>query len=224
MERPRVALLAKIDVPEARDLAELIAPDLEARGLVVCAVSAVSHEGLREFGFILAALVREARARLEAVVPPRQVLRPEPVDAAPFSITRHEDQDGHISFLVHGAKPERWVAQTDFSNDEAIGYLADRLAKLGVEDALVEKGARAGAEVVIGQDGVVFDFEPTLLTGPELLGARGTDPRLADNRRRTTPQRRREYAERMDAKAAARAELWTEREAGHWSDPAKDGP
>ena len=26
---------------------------------------------------------------------------------------------------VLGAKPERWIAQTDFDNDEAVGYLAD---------------------------------------------------------------------------------------------------
>jgi GTP-binding protein len=26
----------------------------------------------------------------------------------------------------------------------------------------------------------------------------------------------------MDAKAEARAELWTERESGHWTDPEKD--
>jgi Obg family GTPase CgtA-like protein len=29
---------------------------------------------------------------------------------------------------VRGEKPERWVRQTDFDNDEAVGYLADRLA------------------------------------------------------------------------------------------------
>ena len=28
--------------------------------------------------------------------------------------------------------------------------------------------------------------------------------------------------ERMDAKTAAREELWTERDSGHWTDPAKD--
>ena len=31
--------------------------------------------------------------------------------------------------------------QTNFDNDEAVGYLADRLAKLGVEDELRHKGA-----------------------------------------------------------------------------------
>ena len=64
---------------------------------------------------------------------------------------------------MRGEKPERWVRQTDFTNDEAVGYLADRLARLGVEDALRAAGAEPGDEVVIGGDGgVVFDWEPTL--------------------------------------------------------------
>jgi GTP-binding protein len=74
------------------------------------------------------------------------------------------------------------VRQTDFSNDEAVGYLADRLARLGVEEALVAAGAQAGDEVVIStgrDDGVVFDWEPTVQAGAELLhGRRGTDLRL----------------------------------------------
>ena len=52
--------------------------------------------------------------------------------------------------MVRGEKPRRWIQQTDFGNDEAVGYLADRLARLGVEEALAEAGAQAGAEVVIG--------------------------------------------------------------------------
>ena len=66
------------------------------------------------------------------------------------------------SFLITGEKPQRWVRQTDFSNDEAVGYLADRLARLGVEEALAEAGAEPGAEVLIGDpdDAVVFDWDP----------------------------------------------------------------
>jgi len=103
-----------------------------------------------------------------------------------------------------------------------VGYLADRLARAGVEEALFKAGAVAGDEVRIGPDhnSVVFDWEPTLLTGSELLGGpRGTDVRLEDRARPTRGQKRREYTERMDAKAAARAELWTEREQGVWTDP-----
>ncbi|MGL1447041.1 Obg family GTPase CgtA, partial [Vibrio parahaemolyticus] len=42
------------------------------------------------------------------------------------------------------------MQQTDFQNEEAVGYLADRLARLGVEDELFRAGAVAGATVVIG--------------------------------------------------------------------------
>jgi GTP-binding protein len=117
------------------------------------------------------------------------------------------------------------VRQTDFTNDEAVGYLADRLARLGVEEQLFAAGASPGAEVVIGgkDDAVVFDWEPTLMTGAELLGSRGTDSRLSESDRPSRNERRRDHRERMDAKAEARAELWTERESGHWADPADEG-
>ena len=56
--------------------------------------------------------------------------------------TIEPDDDG--VFVVHGARPERWVRQTNFDNDEAVGYLADRLARLGVEDALAQGRRGAG--------------------------------------------------------------------------------
>lgn len=220
-ERPRIVVLNKIDVPEARELAELVRPELEARGLRVLEISTVSHEGLRPLTFALAELVTRARAAAPAPEPTRVVLRPKAVDDAGFTVTRRETD--RVWFEVRGAKPERWVRQTDFANDEAVGYLADRLARLGVEEELFKAGATPGAEVVIGADGVVFDWEPTLQTGSELLGGpRGADPRMAESSRPTRSEKRREHTERMDAKAEARRELWTEREAGHWVDPADE--
>ena len=35
-------------------------------------------------------------------------------------------------------------------------------------------------------------------------------------------QKREDHKERMDSKAAARQELWMERDAGHWTDPSED--
>jgi GTP-binding protein len=104
------------------------------------------------------------------------VLRPRAVDERDFEVAKEGER-----YVVTGRKPARWVRQTDFSNDEAVGYLADRLARLGVEEALVEAGAQAGDEVVIGEgdQAVVFDWEPSMKAGAELLhGRRGTDLRL----------------------------------------------
>jgi GTPase len=175
-DRPRLVVLNKVDVPQARELAELVRPDLEARGLAVHEVSAATHEGLRELGFALAAVVAKAREEAPPPSPTRIVLRPRAVDESGFTLTV---EDGR--YVVRGDKPERWVRQTDFANDEAVGYLSDRLARLGVEDALREAGAEPGDEIVVGgEGGVVFDWEPSLTAGAEHLasGPRGTDQRL----------------------------------------------
>ncbi|MFD6141110.1 GTPase ObgE [Promicromonospora sp. NPDC060271] len=223
-ERPRLVVLNKIDVPEARELAEFVKSDLEERGLRVFEISTASHEGLRELKFALAEIVEKARAAAPPPAPAPVVLRPRAVDEARFTVRRLGGDETGFWFEVRGTKPERWVKQTDFNNDEAVGFLADRLAKLGVEDGLFKAGAVAGDEVRIGdpKNAVVFDWEPTLQTGPELLGGRGTDLRLEQNSRPTRGDKRREFNERMDAKTEARRELWTEREAGHWTDPDAD--
>ncbi|HXS63796.1 MAG TPA: GTPase ObgE [Streptosporangiaceae bacterium] len=173
--RPRIVVLNKLDVPEARDLAELVLPDLLARGLPVHQVSAATGEGLRELSFALAAIVDQARRSAPEAQPTRLVIRPAPVAGPDFELVRM----GPNSFLITGAKPRRWILQTDFSNDEAVGYLADRLAKLGVEEALAGAGAEPGAEVLIGEpdNAVVFDWDPKLPAASG-FGPRGTDPRL----------------------------------------------
>ena len=220
-ERTRIVVLNKADVPEALDLAEMVKPDLEARGLEVFIVSAVAHRGLRELTFALARHVREARAELESAVAiaPRIVLRPKAVDDSGFSVRVEKTADGDV-FRIVGERPTRWVRQTDFSNDEAVGYLADRLNRLGVEDELFKAGAVPGSTVLIGPEdnSVVFDWEPTLQAGAELLGRRGTDIRLEDTHRPTRAEKREQFHGRKDAQREAREELAAERKAGLWTD------
>jgi GTP-binding protein len=219
LDRPQIVALNKIDVPEARELADFVRPELEAQGYRVFEISTVSHEGLRELSFALAELVEQARESelAEADHQPRIVLQPKAVDDGGFRVVPEGGSYGTI-YRILGAKPERWVEQTDFTNDEAVGYLADRLQKLGIEDALVKAGATAGSTVVIGPgSGVVFDWEPTITSAAEVqMGSRGTDLRVDQNGRRTNKERRTEYHDLMDAKAEARAELEREREAGMW--------
>ncbi|WP_116952614.1 GTPase ObgE [Jiangella endophytica] len=174
-KRPRMVALNKIDVPEGRELADLIRPDIEARGWEVFPVSAATHEGLRELTYAMGSLVAAARAAAPAAEPTRLVLRPAAVDDSGFTVTDEGER-----YRIRGVKPERWIRQTDFTNDEAVGYLADRLARLGVEEGLIAAGAQAGDEVVIGgEDAVVFDWEPSISAGGEHLGPRGTDSRLS---------------------------------------------
>ena len=220
LDRPQVVVLNKVDVPEAEELADFVRPEIEARGLPVFAVSTVARTGLRQLEFFLADLVASARAAEPELPPAPVVITPRAHGDAGFTVARVSTPEGE-AFQVRGDKPERWVKQTDFANDEAVGYLADRLARLGVEEKLAKAGAFPGDTVVIGpvMGGVVFDWEPTLQTGAELLAPRGTDIRLEDASRRTTRDRRATHTARMDAKTAAREELSDERDRGVWTDP-----
>ncbi|WP_405993349.1 GTPase ObgE [Streptomyces sp. NBC_00986] len=194
--RPRMVVLNKIDVPDGKDLAEMVRPDLEARGYRVFEVSAVAHTGLRELSFGLAEVIAAARAAKPQEEATRIVIRPKAVDDSGFTVVQEEDG----LFRVRGEKPERWVRQTDFSNDEAVGYLADRLNRLGVEQSLMKAGARSGDGVAIGPEdnAVVFDWEPTVMAGAEMLGRRGEDHRFEAPR--PAAQRRRDnQAERDEA-------------------------
>ncbi|TFD55130.1 GTPase ObgE [Cryobacterium frigoriphilum] len=219
LERAQLIALNKIDVPEGRDLANFVRADLEARGYRVFEISTVTHEGLKSLNYALAEVVEAGRIETAAAEAkkPRIVIRPRPVDDGGFVVRVEGGSFGNI-YRILGTKPERWIQQTDFTNDEAVGFLADRLAKLGIENELYKAGAISGSTVIIGPGhGVIFDWEPTLTSTAELITApRGTDARLDEPKRRTSNERRTEYFGRMDAKASARAELIREREAGMW--------
>jgi len=188
--RLRIAVLNKVDVPDGRELVDLVRATLEARGLEVFPISAVTGEGLAEFGYALAREVEAHRASLPAPDSVRITLTPRAVDDGGFSVQPDARTGG---WVVLGLKPERWVRQTDFSNDEAVGYLADRLNRLGVEIELAKAGAVPGDAITVGD--VTFDWEPTLpagtLTVEETagLGGRGTDARLESNQRPRAEER-----------------------------------
>jgi GTP-binding protein len=190
-DRPRLVALNKTDIPDGQDLADITRASLEERGYEVYDVSATSRKGLRELNFALARIVAEARAAKPVEEATRVVLRPTAVDDAGFKVSYDPAED---LYRIVGSKPERWIKQTDFSNDEAVGYLADRLARLGVEVELAKAGAKEGDTVVIGatENAVVFDWEPSMAAGAEMLGRRGEDHRFENPRDAVTRRRQRE--------------------------------
>ncbi|MEN4474693.1 GTPase ObgE [Mycolicibacterium cosmeticum] len=178
-ERPRAVVLNKIDVPDAKELADFVREEVAQKyGWPVYEISTVSREGLRQLTFALWELVAAYRAAQPEVAPRRPIIRPIPVDETGFTVS----PDGQGGFIVRGTRPERWIAQTNFDNDEAVGYLGDRLARLGVEDELLKQGATPGCAVTIGD--VTFDWEPQTPAGVDThLSGRGTDIRLEQTER-----------------------------------------
>ena len=179
-DRVRIVALNKIDLPDGKAMAEMVAQTLRDKGYEVYPVSAASREGLQELLYAMARLVQRERAAAATEERTRIILRPTAVDDSGYTVQANADG----SFSVRGQKVVRWVRQTNFKNAEAIGYLADRLAQLGVEKELFKKGAVAGSEVRIGSgdNEVVFEWEPTIEAGAEQLAGhlhrRGEDSRL----------------------------------------------
>ncbi|MEY4994739.1 MAG: GTPase ObgE [Actinomycetota bacterium] len=207
-ERPQLVALNKIDVPDAKELAEFVRADFEAMGYPVFLVSSATTEGLRDLNFALAKLVTEERKSQVPASQKRFSLLPQKAKDSGFVI-RPEEIGGQQVFRIIGAKPERWVAQTMFGNADAVSYLSERLQKLGVEDALYKQGARRGSTVIIGEgDGVVFDWDPLVSSVAEITDLESLD----GTARRTNQQRRQEYYDMMDARARGRAEREAVRE------------
>ncbi len=217
-ERPRLIALNKIDVPDGRDMAEMVAEDVAARGWQVFPVSASSHEGLRELMFAMAGIVAARRAETPTAEATRIVIRPASLGGS-TEFTVKETGEG---WRVRGEKPERWIRQTDFSNDEAVGFLSDRLNRLGVERKLVEAGALEGDTVLIGHpdDAVVFDFKPGLDAGAQMLGRRGEDQRFTEDR--PAAGRRRAIDEAMSERTDAEVRADVARRIDRPGEP--DGP
>jgi GTP-binding protein len=144
--------------------------------------------------FALWDMVASYRAAQPEVVARRPVIRPVAVDDSGFTVT----SDGTGGFVVKGTRPQRWVAQTNFDNDEAVGYLGDRLARLGVEDQLLKMGARPGCAVTIGD--MTFDWEPQTPAGVDMQrSGRGTDIRLEQTDRVAADERKAARKARREA-------------------------
>lgn len=214
VERPQLIALNKIDIPDAHELAEFVRESFEARGYPVYLVSSATHAGLRELNFALAQVVLEARKTHIAQASKRISLLPKKKEDSNFQI-HVEDRGDEKVYRIVGAKPERWVAQTMFGNAEAVGYLSERLQKIGIEEALYKSGARRGSTVIIGSgNGVVFDWDPLISSVAELVeGPGGVESSEAGSSRRTNEQRRQQYYDMMDQRARGREERQAVREA-----------
>ena len=191
-ERPRLVVLNKMDIPEAKELAEFLRADIEEKfGWPVYMISTATREGLDELKWAMWDIVKRTRKKRRTTpIDEPQVIRPKALS--------RRGEDGGVQvvrdpmypegWLVTGEKVERWVRQTDFENDEAVGYLSDRLNKAGVEDMLRKAGAHEGDTVTIGE--ISFDWEPTIGGDPTLAG-RGQDARLGGTDRTSAAERKR---------------------------------
>jgi len=143
--KAQVVAVSKMDLPDVRERWEDVRRAFEGVDVKPMAVSAVTGEGVRELlgAAVEAAAQAEPEPVEDAALP---VYQPE-VDARAFEVCR--DPDG--TWRVKGRAIERAADMTYWEYDEAVRRFQKTLAKLGVESALKQAGAKAGDSVRIGE-------------------------------------------------------------------------
>lgn len=159
--RPRVLLGNKADMPDTSENSARVRRYAESVGVPYFEVSAVTGAGMDGMILAVAEMVfaqRKAAASRDAVQATyvHRVRRD-----TPLAVRR----TGSHSYAVTGRSVERMVVMTEKDNEEALAFLQKRLARAGVEKALIEAGARDGDVVEIA--GMSFTFEPGLVDDPE---------------------------------------------------------
>ncbi|MEA3338330.1 MAG: GTPase ObgE [Chloroflexota bacterium] len=150
-QKPQLAVLNKMDMPEARERWPEIKAALEAQGYPAMAISALTRENAREL------LYRAARMLAEL---PEEETSPEelPVfrmgdDDAAFDIVR----EGEDVWRVRGLRVERLAGMTIWNLEEAVRRFRWALERMGVTSALEEAGVQPGNTVCIGEKELVWE-------------------------------------------------------------------
>ena len=100
-DRPRLVALNKVDVPDGREIADMVTEELRDRGLEVVPVSAASGEGLRQLTFAMARVVEAARRERPVAEATRIVIRPPSADGGDdFTVEETVDRAGSASVLA----------------------------------------------------------------------------------------------------------------------------
>jgi GTP-binding protein len=140
VERPRLVVVSKADLPEASEAARKVPEAM--------LVSAATRSGLDRFLHATADLVDQA---LKASPD-----RPGFVLHRPLLVDLDVRREGNV-WVVEGQSARRAVAFADLTVPAAARMASQRLARIGVDRALLEAGAEPGDDVRIGD--LVFEFQ-----------------------------------------------------------------
>ncbi|MGQ9627734.1 MAG: GTPase ObgE [Anaerolineae bacterium] len=141
-EKPQIAVLNKIDLPQTQAIWPGVEKALKEQGLSPLCISALTGQGVKAVLRLAAKILKE--------LPPETEEREEfaifhPTEEEPFTIVREGN-----AWQVRGEKVERLAAMTSWEYDEAVRRFQRLMDSWGVTSALQEAGIQAGDTVYIG--------------------------------------------------------------------------
>jgi GTP-binding protein len=143
-KRPQIVALNKIDLfPDTRGLDKLVKKFVQ-KGYEVFLISAATRRGVQE-------LARHAWMRLKTLpVPELDVKLPaQPRGPVPRFVLSPLEPG---RWRVTGREVEKWMAMTDFGNDEAVDKLKNIFDRLGLTEAFRTQGVQNGDTVFVGKE------------------------------------------------------------------------
>ncbi|WP_221566226.1 GTPase ObgE [Alkalihalobacillus sp. TS-13] len=152
-ERPQLVVANKMDMPDAEDNLELFEEQVGDE-YPIFPISAITKDGVRDLLFEIAnklettpefPLIEDEEEEDERVLYKHQK------EEQPFELSREDDG----TFVISGGKIERLFKMTDFSRDESVRRFAQQMRRMGIDDALRERGAEDGDIVRI----MDYEFE-----------------------------------------------------------------
>lgn len=155
--RREIIVATQMDLPGSAEKLQQFKHDLEDQQIKkpVYAVSSVTHQGVDQLMQDTASLIEQVEKEQQKQEPQsRQVVKEykyQTQQKNTFTVTKLED---HV-FEIKGESLERLVVRTNLDYQDGVMRLARKLKNLGVDDALREKGAVDGDDVIIGS----FNFE-----------------------------------------------------------------
>jgi GTPase len=157
--RPQLVVANKMDIPEAAEHLEIFKRKLEEEhGITeVIPISAASRQGVRELIFRITQMLASVPEELDEEKEENQVQErvvytfTKQKDPKDFSI--EVDEDG--VFVVASDNIETMMRRFNFASDDTVLRFARTLRKMGVDQALRDRGAKDGDTVRIGK----FEFE-----------------------------------------------------------------
>ncbi len=157
-KKRELIVASQMDIPSAEDKLKEFKEALQKEGNdePVYEISSVTHQGVSKLMSDTANLVAEVEEERAQEEPKTVENTKEYKYKAPQKNEFTVERVGEHEFVVKGEQLERLVQMTNLDHQDGIMRLARRLKRLGVDDALREKGAVNGDDVAIGK--FVFEF------------------------------------------------------------------
>jgi GTP-binding protein len=151
-ERPQLIVANKMDIPGAED--HLNEFKEKVGDYPIFPISAITKNGVRDLLFEIANQL-ETTPEFPLNEPEEEederVLYKHQAEEEPFELSREDDG----TFVITGGKIERLFKMTDFSRDESVRRFSQQMRRMGIDQALRNRGAEDGDIVRI----LEYEFE-----------------------------------------------------------------